>query len=167
MAEQADEKNIDSQAPVGHEVVPEAGTELETHNTRSAYLKFINYARIAVAIAMAICGAGSVIFINRYEYFKYTLRREPGIWTWGALAFAIGVYACLIATLALIIEYVARPVAPRQITLRAIFLRSLFIIIAIAAIDYSMFIFFGIWQAIIATIGILMLLAALKWALET
>jgi hypothetical protein len=160
MTEHADEGSIDSQKPVGREELPEAGLALET--SRSHYLKIIDNARKAVAITMGGCGLLFVLCVNRDDYLTETLRREPGIWAWGKWIFGIGVLICLVTTLAFIIEYLARPAAPNPIKFRSMFIRSLFIISIIAAIFYAMLIFYGFPQAIGATTGVIILLAAVK-----
>jgi hypothetical protein len=104
------------QVTAGLEGVPNAEPALESPNPNSLYLKIINNARKAVAIAMIVCGVGFIICFNRNDYLTETLRRGPGIWAWASMAFGIGVLICLIATLALIIEYLARPPAPKKIT---------------------------------------------------
>ncbi len=162
MAENADERCFEPQGSIGPETVPKAGPSLEISKSQAAYLKFINNARKAVAIMMVVCGVAFIIFLKRYDYLCGTLRRDRGLWMWGTWVFGIGVAACLVAALAFIIEYVVRPVAPKPITLRSLFLRSLLTIITIAAICYSMIFAFGPAQGIGATIGTFLLLAALK-----
>jgi hypothetical protein len=162
MAEHSDKNNFGPQEPAGCEVVPEAGPALETPAPHSTYLKLIDTARKTVAVAMAVCGVGLVICVNREDYLRLTLRRESGIWTWGCWVFGIGVLACLTATLALIVEYLARPAKPRLFTLRSLFVRSLLIVIAVVAVCLSMAFAYGPWQAIGAVIGTFLVLAAAR-----
>jgi len=83
------------------------------------YEKRINTARIAVAVAMGVCGAGMVVCAN--------LRREG----W-AVAFFFGVAGCLIVTVGLAVEYLARSwlqhrgrgLAPYQFTLAGMFVAT-------------------------------------------
>jgi hypothetical protein len=128
-------------------------------------LKLIDTARKSVAIAMAVFGAGFAICTRRDDYLTGTLRWEPGIWAWGKWVLGIGVLTCLIATFALIVEYMARPAAPKPITLRSLFIRSLFILIAVVLISFSMTFAYGPPQAIGAVIGAFLLLAA--WREQT
>jgi hypothetical protein len=157
-----DESIYKPQLTAGLETVPNADPALRSPGANSSYLKIINNARKVVAILMAVCGIGVVVCVNRDNYLTETLRREAGIWAWGKWAFGIGVLICLIATLTFIIEYLARPAAPKSITFRSLFIRSMFIIIVIAVVFYSMDIFCGLAQGIGATIGTFLLLAALK-----
>jgi hypothetical protein len=159
MAEHPGAKNFEPQGSVGHEVVPEAGPSLDMPESQSAYLKFIDNARKAVAIAMGVFGAGFVICANL----------DPGDGTdFGprtrsfGTGFAIGVYACLIVVLAFIVEHLARPAKPTPFTLRSLFVRSLFILITVVAIYYAMTIAYGPWQAIGAVVGTILLLAAVR-----
>jgi hypothetical protein len=157
-----DESINKHQVTAGIEAVPNVDLALESPNPNSSYLKIVNNARKAVAIAMVFCGAGFTICFNYNDYLTETLRREPGIWAWGAWAFRIGVLLCLVATLALIIEYLARPAAPKSIRFRSFIIQSMFITITIAGICYSMVISYGLAQGIGATIGTFLLLGALK-----
>jgi hypothetical protein len=126
------------------------------------YANRIDVARKAVAIAMAVCGLGLVVCIRQDDYLTGTLRREPGMWRWGIWAFGIGVAACLTATFAFVIEYLARPTAPTVFTLRVLFVRSLLIFVVIAAISFSMTLGFGAAQGVGAAIGAILLLAAIR-----
>jgi hypothetical protein len=157
-----DESINKPQETIGIEAVPNAEPALESPGANSSYLKIVDNARIAVAITSVVCGICAVIFNNCDDYFTVTLRREPGIWMWGKWIFGIGFLACLAGSLILIIEYLARPATPKSIKFLPIFFRSVFMIIAIAAISYLMLIFYGCMQAVGATIGIFLLLAALK-----
>ena len=67
----------------------------------------------------------------------------------------IGALACLTATLALIVEYLARPAKPSPFTLRSLFARSLFILIIVVAIWLLTAFAYGPWQAIGAVVGLL------------
>ena len=140
-------------------MVPEAGPALETPATHSMYLKLIDAMRKAVAIAMAVFGLGFVICANL----------DPGHGTdFGprtrlvGIGFVIGVYACLIAVLVLIVEHLARPAKPTPFTLRSVFVRSLFILVTVVAIYLSMTFAYGPWQAIGAVIGTFLVLAAVR-----
>ena len=157
-----DENICRPQGTAGLEAVPNADPVLESTNPNTSYLKIINNARKTVAIAMVVCGAGFVICYNRDDYLTLTLKREPGIWGWASLVFGIGVLISLIATLALIVEYLARPASPKSTILRSLFIRSALIIIAIAVVFCSMDNFYGLAQGIAAAVGTFLLLAALK-----
>jgi len=74
----------------------------------------------------------------------------------------MGVAACLTATFAFVIEYLARPTAPTEFTLRSLFVRSLLILVVIAAIGVSMTFGFGVAQGVGAVIGTILLLAAMR-----
>jgi hypothetical protein len=126
------------------------------------YAHHIDVARKAVAIAMALCGVAMVVCVRQDDYLTGTLRQEPGIWRWGAGVFEIGVAACLIATLAFVVEYLARPTAPSVFTLRSLFVRSSTILVILAAIGVSIAALFGFAQATGAVIGTTLLLAALR-----
>jgi hypothetical protein len=126
------------------------------------YADRIDVVRKAIAIAMAVCGVGLVVCIQRDDYLTGTLRYEPGIWRLGMWAFGSGVAACLIATLASVVEYLARPTAPTAFTLRSLFARSMIILVVLAAIGVSMAVFFGFPQGVGAVIGTILLLAALR-----
>jgi hypothetical protein len=124
----------------------------------AAYLKAINRVRIAAAVAMAVCGFGFVVCVNNDDYLRLTLRRDSGIWEWGVPVFGTGVYACVIATLLLIVEYFARPTEPARFTLRSVLLRTF----SVAAICLWMVTAYGPGQGIGALVGSLLLLAALR-----
>ena len=162
MAEHADEKSFEPQEPVGPETAPDASPPSEVSESHAAYLKIINNAKKVVAIAIVIFGAGFIICVNRDDYLTETLRREPGIWAWGIWICGLGVIACLIATLALIVEFLARPISSASFKLRSVFIRSLFIVTASIAICLLVVITFGPWQAVGTMIGTFLLLAALR-----
>jgi hypothetical protein len=122
----------------------------------------IDVARKVVAIAMAVCAVGLVVCIRQDDYLTRTLRYEPGIWRWGIGVFGSGVAACLIATLAFIVEHLARPTAPTVLTLRSLFVRLLIILMIIVAVGLSMAALFGYAQGAGAVIGTVLLLAALR-----
>jgi hypothetical protein len=138
---------------------PEAGPASESPAPHSAYLKFIDNARKAVAIAMAVFGASCVVCSN--------LDPNQGIdrasWT-ASLGFCslIGTLACLTAALVLTVEHLARPATPATFTLPSLLGRFVLILIAVVAIGVSMSIAYGAWQAIGAVVGVLLLLAALR-----
>jgi hypothetical protein len=113
-------------------------------------LKCIDTTRKAVAIAMAVFGVGFVVCIH--------LVNCP----WAMRAFAIGVYACLIATLALIVEPLARPANSTPFSLRSLCVRSLLILLTVVAVGLTMAALFGPGQAIGAVVGIFLLLAAVR-----
>ncbi len=115
MSEPPDEKYFEPEKPVGSDTEPESSQGLSIQKPNNVYLKIVNKVRIAVAIAAAFCGMAFVICYNRYDYLTETPRRESGLWGWGAWTFGIGFAACLIAALTLIIEYLARPSAPKTI----------------------------------------------------
>lgn len=140
-------------------MVPKTGLALETSAPHSAYLKLIDAARKAVAVAMAVCGAGFVICANL----------DPGHGTdFGprtrllGIGFVIGVYACLIAVLVLIVEHLARPAKPTPFMLRSVFVRASFILIAVVAICVLMATVYGHGQAIGAVAGTFLVLAAVR-----
>ncbi len=137
----------------------DAGLPREMPQSHSTYLKCIQTARKTVAIAAAVFGAGCVICVNL----------DPGPQTgspsWPqrcGFGFLIGICACLVAVVALIIEHLARPSAPTPFTLRSVFVRSLLILIAVIAIGDSMTIAFGSWQAIGAVAAGFLLLSAVR-----
>jgi hypothetical protein len=162
MTERSDENSFEAQEPAGHEAVPKIGLTLETPVPHVAYLKLIDSAKKAVAIAMAVCGVGLVICVNRDDYLRLTLRRESGIWAWGCWVFGIGVLVFLTVTLALIVEHLARPAKPKPFTLRSMLIRSLFILIIAVAVCFSMASAYGPWQASGAVIGTFLVLAAAR-----
>jgi hypothetical protein len=159
MAEHPSPSSFEPHESEGPEAVPESGPVLDAPST---YLKFIDNTRKAVVIAMAVCGAGLVICVHREDYLVETLRRKPGIWTFGMWVFLIGVYTCLIATLALIVEHLARPAKATSFFLRSLFVRSLFILTTVVAIYLLMDTAYGPGQAIGAVISIFLLLAAMR-----
>jgi hypothetical protein len=162
MAEHVDEGDIESPEPVGREVLREGGLALKTPIPNVAYLKLVDNVRKAVAIAMAVFGAGYVVCANRNELEFTRETRESGIWAWGAWVFGIAVLACSIATLALVVEYLARPATERPFSLRSFFVRALFIVIVVVAICVAMALLYGPGQAIGAVIGTFLLLAAIR-----
>jgi hypothetical protein len=80
-----------------------------TNPTRasSTYERRINFARIFVAIAFGICGAGVVVSTNSIER-NATIPGMPPAWGYVAVAFAVGMLVCLGLTLALVIEGIFR-----------------------------------------------------------
>jgi hypothetical protein len=154
MAEPSYESDFQLQGPAAR--APEAS------QSNAAYLELVDRARKFVAISMVICGPGFAICNSQFDYVFRTLRREPGIWLWGCRVFGIGVLACLIATFALIVEYLARPAAPKSFTLRSVIVRSFLILIMAVAVCYAMNAGFGPEQATGTVVGILLGLAAAR-----
>ena len=162
MADHPDQQGFKPQGPAGRDVVPTAGPVPETCAPHAAYLRTVDCARKAVAIAMVIFGVGFGICVRRDDYLTGTSRQEPGIWAWGGKALGIGVLACLVAVLALIVEQLARPTDPKRIALRSLLIRALLITIAVVALCFSMALAYGAWHAIGAVIGTFFLLAAVR-----
>jgi hypothetical protein len=140
----------------------DAGPASGTPEPHGAYVRFIDNARKAVAIAMAVCGAGFVLCVNRDDFLRATLRRDSGIWGWGMPVFGIGVLFCLLATLAFIVEHLARPVRPTSFTLRSVLVRSLFIFLTVGAICLTMAVAYGSWQATGAVVVAFLVLAGVR-----
>ena len=160
MAELFREGDFEPQIPAAHKAASDAAMTPRLRQWQVAYVKFIDAARKADAVAMAIFGIGYGICANRTDYLTETLRQEPGIWLWGRLVFGIGVLGCLIATLLLVVEGLARPVAPKPFTLRALLVRSLLIILGSTTVGVLMLTLFGVSHAIGAVTGVLLVLAA-------
>ena len=112
------------------------GAPLATPKSYATYLKIIDNVKKVVAIAMAICGVGFVICARRDDYLRLTLRQEAGIWRWAGSAFGIGVLTCLVATIALVVEYLARP-RPTRFTLGSLFARSVLVLLVVGAILFG------------------------------
>jgi MFS family permease len=129
------------------------------------YLKLIDKAKKAVAIGVAVCGLSFVLCVNlcvdRDDRLGRTLIEESGLWRWGVRAFGIGVLACLVATLALVAEYLARP-APTRFALRSVLVRSLLILVAVAAVCLAMVFARGLAPGVGAAIGTVLVLAAVR-----
>jgi hypothetical protein len=115
-----------------------AAEELETPAPHAAYLKLIDNARKVVAIAMAVCGIGLVVCVNRDDFLRLTLRRESEVWAWGCWVFGAGILVCLVGTFALIVEYLARPAKPTPFALRLAFVRALLTSVVVVAIGLFM-----------------------------
>jgi hypothetical protein len=162
MAEQREYKSIEPEIPAERDIATETGPTRETSGPPNAYLKAIDTARKAAAVAMAVLGAAFVICVRRDDYLTGTLRWEPGIWAWGGRIFAIGVYGCLIATLGLLLEYLARPAKPWPFSLRWLFIRALLILITVTAVSLALGFAYGPGQAIGAAVGTFLLLAAMR-----
>ena len=128
----------------------------------NAYLRTIDTTRKAVAIMMVVFGIGFGICLRHDDYFIETLRYEPGAWTRGKWAFGIGVFACVIVTLGLVLEFLARPTKPWPFSLRWLFVRALLILVTVAVVTYSLYVAFGPGQAIGGAVGTLLLLAAVR-----
>jgi len=161
MAEQSDDRGLGPQEPSGREAVGSLGSTLETPKSYATYLKLIGNAKKAVAISVVVCGPGFAFCANRDEYLRLTLRQESGLWWWGAGAFGIGVLVCLVASVALVAEYLARP-APTRFALRSVLIRSLLILVAVAAVCFGMVFAYGAAQGIGAVIGVVLGLAAVR-----
>jgi hypothetical protein len=73
----------------------------------SAYERRIDRARILVAFAFGVCGAGLVICANVAES-RETFGTDAELWNMTAGVFFIGMLLCLAATLILIVEGVVR-----------------------------------------------------------
>jgi hypothetical protein len=126
------------------------------------YAARIDTARKAVAIAMAVCGIGAVVCIRQDDYLAGTLRYEPGIWRLGVWMFGAGVYACLVATSALVVEHLARPSVLCPFALRSYLARVSGILVAIITVGVSTTLAFGWSQGVGGVIGTILLLAALR-----
>jgi hypothetical protein len=146
----------------GLEGTSDVDAALESPSPNASYLRIVNNVRLAVAILMVICGPIFAYCIRQDDFLRNALRRESGIWGSGIWVFGIGVLICMIATFALIIEKLARPVTSKPIRFRPFFVRAMLIAIAVAVIYYSMDVTYGLAQGIGATIGTLLLLGALK-----
>ena len=99
----------------------EADLAAEPAGLHTSYLRRIDIFRKVVAVAMVVCGIGFGVCVNRDDFLRGTLRQPPGFWAWGIWPFGIGVAICLIATVAFVVEYFARPYltgtsGPRQFT---------------------------------------------------
>jgi hypothetical protein len=130
---------------------------------RSVYLNYIDYLKKALVIIMAISGACHVLCSNRISYLTYASGYiGSALWTWGEWISGIIVLACFVTTLAFVVEYLARPIAPRPFKLQSVLIGFLLITSSIVAICYIMVITFGPWQGVGATIGVFMLLFAIK-----
>jgi hypothetical protein len=77
------------------------------YRVAAMYERRIDQARKAVAITAALCGAGLVVCANRTEHLQ-AIRREPGIWDWGTIAFGVALLACFATTGALVVEAMVR-----------------------------------------------------------
>lgn len=153
---------------------PQAGPELtemaqnqptpqsEVAQPNAAYLRFIDNTRKAVAIAMVVCGPLLILCARRDDFLRVTLRRDSGIWYWGCVVFGIGVWVCLILSLLLILEYLARPATSKPFTWRKLSARCVLIVIMSAAICYAVVIGYGVWQGVGAIISTLLILAAVR-----
>lgn len=126
------------------------------------YLVFIDRARKTVVAAMLLCGIGCVICVNRDDYLRITLQREPDIWTWGAAIFSLALHACLFATLLLLVEYVARPVPPVRFRLWPLLFRTCLILLGLVGIGVLFGNGYGFGQGIGAVISLYLLLAAVQ-----
>lgn len=144
----------------GRELPPES--DLPSGISQSPYTKFIDITRKIVAAAMAICGVGTVVCVHRDDHLRLTLRQDSGMWGWGVLVFEIGVLVCLGLTCALVIEHLARPIAPARHFLRSLFIRFMLIVLAVAALCRAMVAGYGAVQGIGAVFGTLVLLAAVR-----
>ena len=113
-------------------------------------------------MAIVVCGLAFVLCTRRDDYLSATPGRDSGVWAWGIPLFAIGIYACLIATLLLIVEYLARPTATKPFTLRSLVVRTLFVLSASTAIFLWMYIGYGLWQGVGAVIGTFLFLSAVR-----
>ena len=133
----------------------------QTAGPHAAYLKLIDKIRKIVAIGMVVFGVGFAVCVRRNDYLRGA-GLEPGTWAWGGRVCGIGALACLALALGLIVEHLARPAAPRPFFLRSVLVRSLFILIAMAAVIVSMNAAYGPWQAIGAAMGIALLLDAVR-----
>ena len=142
-----------------HESLPNASPVLDARQSHGTYLKSIQIARKAVAIAMALCGAGCVICANLDP------GPQTGSGSWAhrcSLWFLIGISACVAAVAVLIVEHLARPARPKPFTFRSSFVRFLLILATAIAVGDSMAYVFGTWQAIGAVAGVFLLLSAVR-----
>jgi hypothetical protein len=122
----------------------------------------IDVARKAVAIAMALCGVGMVVCVRQDDYLTGTLRQEPGIWRSCAYAFEIGVAASLVATFALVVEYLARPTASSHLGVGAFLLRLSVVTAVILGAGAAATVGLGFGQGIGTAIGAAFLFAAAR-----
>ena len=129
---------------------------------QARYLRFINIARITVAIAASICGLAFALAENRADYLRVRFGEETNKWTGIAILFGICFLASNVAALALVIEYLARPAAMRRFSVLSFVLRFLSISIVAIAIYYAMHKGYGSWQGIGAVASLFLVLAALR-----
>ena len=159
MAETSGDRSLESQEGGGIDSSSGPGSPPAPPQSYARYLKLIDRVKKGVAIGMAICGPGLVLCVRRDDYLRLTLRQESGLWAWGVGVFGIGVLACLVATLALVVEHLARP-APLRFAMPSVFTRSLVILVTVGAVCLGMVVAYGIAQGIGATIGGFLVLAA-------
>jgi hypothetical protein len=162
MAEDSEKNDVEPQQPAAHSAAMEPGLASQAAQAHERYLRWIDRARKAVAVAMVICAVGFVVCARRGDYIREALGRDPGLWTLGIQVLGIGILACLAATIALIIEHLARPAASKPFALRSMLIRSLFILTVTGAVCFWMVCAYGFWQAIGAATGAFLVFAALR-----
>lgn len=126
------------------------------------YAKWMDKARIVVAVAMAICGVGLVVCVRKDDYLTGMLRLEPGIWQWGVSVFGIGICTCLITTLAIVIEHLARPAELTPSALRSFFFRASIIAAIVVGAGVSAAIVLGPLQGFGTVVGVLLAIGAVR-----
>lgn len=94
MAEQSDERHIEPQSPVARDAALDAAATPEATLSNAGYLRFIDNVRRAVAIAMAVCGAGVVICAYRIQYLVEELKKDPGVWICWEAVLVVSVLVC-------------------------------------------------------------------------
>jgi hypothetical protein len=141
------------------QTIDSAKTTLDRH---AAYLRRIDRLRKAVAVAMLVCGVGFVLCTNLDNHHRITLRELPGLWTWGRGAFGIGVASCLIATIALVGEYLIRPYIAGPSGRQHFAVRSSLVLLAVSSICLWSGIVYGISQGVGVAIGAILVLASVR-----
>lgn len=109
---------------------------------------------------MALFGVGCIACVIGNGWLKEWLREDSELAMWIAWATALGMIACLMATLALIVEWLARPTDPGRFALWSLCLRAVVITASASVLGLSMAHSYGAWQAVGAVIGALLALGA-------
>ncbi len=141
------------------EATPSLGWPDDAAQTHGTYLKLVQIARKAVAIAMAVFGAGLVICTN----LDPGPQVGPPSWAQRCgLGLLVGICGCFAAAVVLIIEHLARPARPKPFTFSSLILRFWLILTAIFAIGDLIAENFGAWQAIGAMAAGFLLLSVVR-----
>jgi hypothetical protein len=133
----------------------------EMFPSRSRYLKFINIARITLALTAVICGLALVIVAHKADFLR-DVGKDPQTWIGLGYLFGIGFLASWFAAIALVIEYLARPAATKRFSIISFALRFIIISTAAVAIFYAMHKNYGDFQAIGAVVSLFLVLAAVR-----
>ena len=157
MVEKSDDRRLELQESPRNDL----GATVEISQSYAAHLKFIGNVRKFVPAVAIVCGVGAVACVRAHEHFKQISAQQPDNWELAAKILLVGVLACLAATLALVVEYVARP-APTRFTLRALSIRFLLVLLAVVAVGVGMYFGYGAAQGIAGAIGIFLALAAVR-----